>query len=151
MAQSLAQIYLHIIYSTKQREPFLGDVPLRQEMHAYIAGTIKAYGSHPLIVGGTADHVHILCTLPKTETYAKIIGESKRNSSKWIKTKNPKLSDFHWQNGYGAFSVSHLLIEKVRTYIQNQEKHHRVKTFQEELREFLIKHHIEFDERYVWD
>ncbi len=151
MAQSLAQIYLHIIYSTKQREPFLIDNNIRQEMHAYSAGTIKAYGSHPLIVGGTADHVHILCTLPKTETYAKLIGESKRNSSKWIKTKNPKLSSFQWQSGYGAFSVSHSLVSNVQEYIQNQEEHHQVRTFQEEFREFLTKHEIEFDEDYVWD
>ncbi len=86
MAQSLLK-FICTSFIQLNNAAIPGDVPLRQEMHAYIAGTIKAYGSHPLIVGGTADHVHILCTLPKTETYAKIIGESKRNSSKWIKTK----------------------------------------------------------------
>ena len=88
MPQSLAQVYLHIIYSTKHREPFLIDEHIRREMHAYVASIVKAHGSHPFIIGGTADHVHILCTLPKTETYAKLIGEAKRNSSKWIKTKH---------------------------------------------------------------
>jgi len=151
MSQSLAQVYLHIIYSTKHREPFLVDDGLRREMHAYIASIFKAYESLPLIVGGTTDHVHILCTLPRTETYAKMIGKSKRNSSKWVKTKDPKLSNFMWQNGYGAFSVSHSLISKVQAYISNQEQHHQKKTFQEELREFLTKHGITFDEQYIWD
>ena len=94
MSQSLAQVYLHIIYSTKNREPFLDDRQIRREMHAYIASIIKAYGAFPSIIGGTADHVHMLFTLPKTETYAKIIGETKRNSSKWIKTKGLKFSNF---------------------------------------------------------
>ena len=151
MAQSLADVNLHIIFSTKHREALLPDEQLRQEMHAYLASIIKAYGSHPFIVGGTADHVHMLCSLPKVESYSKLIGEAKRNSSKWIKGKNSALSGFHWQNGYGAFSVSHSLLPKVQDYIRNQEEHHRIRTFQEEFREFLMKHHIEFDERYVWD
>jgi len=151
MSQSLAQVYLHVIFSTKHRAPFLTDEGIRGEMHAYLASIVKAYKSHPVIIGGIADHVHILCTLPKTEAYAKLIGEAKRNSSKWIKTKGSQYTGFQWQNGYGAFSVSHSLMPAVREYIQHQVQHHRIRTFQEEFREFLLKHEVAFEERYVWD
>jgi putative transposase len=101
-----------------------------------------------VIVGGTGDHVHILCNLSRTQTVAKVIGEAKRNSSKWAKTKGP---DFSWQNGYGAFSVSRSQVDQVREYIAKQEEHHQEMTFQDELRTLLKKQGIAFDERYVWD
>ena len=151
MPQSLAQIYLHIIFSTKAREPFVADDGIRKEMHAYLASIMKEYDSPALIVGGTADHVHILSMLSRTQTIATIVGEAKRNSSKWIKTKGGDLGKFQWQNGYGAFSVSASKVGEVRNYIANQMKHHQKFSFQEEYRIFLRKHGVEFDERYVWD
>ena len=102
-------------------------------------------------MGGVADHAHILCSLSRTYSIAKILGEIKASSSKWVKTKGGILRKFIWQSGYGIFSVSQSQVEAVRQYIARQEEHHRKKTFQEEYRELLEKHQIEFDERYIWD
>jgi len=120
-------------------------------MHAYLASIMKAHGSPAQIVGGTADHVHILCALSRSATVAKVIGEAKRNSSKWIKTKGGDLELFQWQNGYGAFSVSFSKITEVREYISDQMNHHKRMSFQEEYRLFLRKHSLDFDEAHVWD
>jgi putative transposase len=149
MSQSLAKVYLHIVFSTKNRQPFLADKTLREECHAYLAGTCKNLGSPSLKVGGVADHVHILCFLSKTQAIADLVKELKRESSQWLKTKG--LSSFYWQNGYGAFSISPSHIDALREYIQNQEEHHRTESFQDEFRRLLEKYEVEFDERYVWD
>ncbi len=151
MSQSLVQIHIHIIFSTKNRIPFLVEAGIRKEMHAYLASILKAYDAPALIVGGTADHVHLLCSLPRTATIAKVIGEAKRNSSKWVKKKGGDLELFQWQNGYGAFSVSFSKTDEVREYISNQMTHHEKMSFQEEYRLFLKKHALDFDEAYVWD
>ena len=151
MPQSLAQVHLHVIFSTKNHMPFLVDTGLRKRMHAYLASIMKAYDSPAKIVGGTADHVHILCTLSRTTTIAKIIGETKRNSSKWIKTNGGDFELFQWQSGYGAFSVSFSKIEEVQKYISKQMEHHKKMSFQEEYRNFLRKHNVDFNEKYVWD
>jgi REP element-mobilizing transposase RayT len=143
MSQSLAKILVHIIFSTKNRYPFLLDEQIRKEMHSYLAKIFNEFNSHALIVGGTEDHVHILCSLAKTETLAKIIGESKRSSSLWIKSKGGLLEKFKWQRGYAAFSISMSHMERVRNYIDNQKDHHR--------KEFLEKYQIEYDEKYIWD
>lgn len=142
---------MHIVFSTKSRFPFLNTPDLRNEMHAYLGGTLKDLGCPVLIVGGPADHVHIFCVLSKNKPVSEVIGKVKRSSSKWVKTKGPALKKFVWQNGYGVFSVSQSHIERVRNYIQRQEDHHRRKTFQEEFREFLRLYDVDFDERYVWD
>ena len=105
MPQSLAKVYLHVVFSTKNRAPFLMDANLRQETHAYLAGACQNLGAPSIIVGGVADHVHILCFMSRTLTMADFIGELKRESSKWLKTKANHLADFHWQSGYGIFSV----------------------------------------------
>ena len=151
MPQSLAQVHIHVIFSTRKRVPFLVDAEIRKEMFAYLASVMKAYESPAQIVGGTADHVHILCALARTATIAKAIGEAKRNSSKWIKTKGGDLELFEWQNGYGAFSVSFSKIAEVREYVSDQMNHHRKMSFQEEYRIFLRKHSLDFDEARVWD
>ena len=151
MPQSLAQIYLHIVFSTKNRQPFLEDETLRTETHAYLAGTCRNLGSPSLIVGGVEDHVHILCMLSRKCTVADFLRELKRDSSKWIKTKKTSLSSFHWQFGYGAFSVSPSHVNSLRKYIADQEEHHRRETFQDEFRRLLKKYGVEYDERYVWD
>jgi REP element-mobilizing transposase RayT len=151
MAQSLAQVHIHVIFSTKYRKPFLVDPALREEMHAYLASVMKAYESPAQIIGGTADHVHILYALSRSATIAKVIGEAKRNSSKWMKTKGGDLELFAWQNGYGAFSVSFSKVSEVRKYISDQMDHHRKMSFQEEYRLFLQKHGVDFDDAYIWD
>jgi REP-associated tyrosine transposase len=151
MPQSLAQIYVHIVFSTKNRQPFLLDKTLRANCHAYLAGTCKARGSPSLIVGGVEDHVHILCTLSREESIAVLVRELKRESSKAMKEKTPDLRAFYWQSGYGAFSVSPSHVAVLKNYIANQEEHHRNETFQDEYRRLLRKYAVPYDERYVWD
>jgi putative transposase len=151
MSQSLANLLVHIIFSTKNRYPFFANRDIRSEMHAYLGGTCNNLDCLVLIVGGISDHVHILSKLSKNISVAKLIGEIKRESSKWIKTKGRILEKFAWQNGYGAFSVGKSEVEKVRAYILNQEEHHRKRNFQDEFRQFLKGYEIGYDERYVWD
>jgi putative transposase len=151
MPQSLAKIYLHIIFSTKNREPFLANHDIRNEMHAYLGGTCKHLGCPVLSVSGVSDHVHICCMLSRTITIADLIGEIKRESSKWIKSKGGLFSKFAWQNGYSAFSVGLSEIDRVKAYIAGQEEHHRKKTFQDELRVLYREYGIKYNERYVWD
>ena len=151
MSQSLANILVHIIFSTKNRYPFFADRDIRSEMHAYLGGTCNNLDCSVLIVGGISDHVHILSRLSRNISASKLIGEIKRESSKWIKTKGGILKKFGWQNGYGAFSVGKSEVEKVRAYILNQEEHHRKRNFQDEFRLFFKGYKVEYDERYVWD
>src|SRR5262245_59119810 len=151
MSQSLSRIYLHIVFSTKGRRQYFQDADLRTELHNYLGGTCRNLECPSLCVGGVDDHVHILCRLSRTFTVAELVRELKRESSKWLKTKSTELLDFHWQDGYGAFSVSHSNVETVRKYIAQQAKHHRSETFQDEFRHLLRLHEIEWDERYVWD
>jgi REP element-mobilizing transposase RayT len=150
MPQSLSQLYVHLAFSTKHREPLLL-APLRSEMHAYLATVLTNSGSPAIKVGGMSDHVHALFHLSKNNSLAGIVEEIKTSSSKWIKTKGKAMASFHWQNGYGGFSVSPAHVEKVAEYIEQQETHHRVVSFQEEYRRLLKRYGIEYDERYVWD
>jgi REP element-mobilizing transposase RayT len=151
MAQSLSQIYLHIVFSTKNRISFLRDRTLRQRIHAYLAGTCRNLDSPSLIVGGVEDHVHLLLRLGKEMNVSTLIRELKRDSSKWIKGLAPDLRTFYWQQGYGAFSVSPSHVDPLKKYIASQEEQHRRETFQDEFRRLLRKYGIEYDERYVWD
>ena len=151
MAQSLSKILVHTVFSTKNRRPFLNDAKLRTELHAYIGGILTQLDCQPIIVGGVADHVHALSTLARTRTIADILKELKRGSTLWIKSADPSLGNFAWQNGYGVFSIGASQISAVRLYIANQEEHHRKITFQDEFRTLLKRYDVEFDERYVWD
>ncbi|MBX2992309.1 MAG: IS200/IS605 family transposase [Bacteroidetes bacterium] len=151
MPQSLANVLVHIVFSTKDRYPFLGDKDFRSELHAYLGGTSKACGCAVLCIGGVADHVHLLCSLSRTMALANLIQELKVQSSKWAKTKKTTLRKFSWQNGYGVFSVGRGEINHIVDYIRNQEEHHRRTTFQDEYRALLREYEMEFDERYVWD
>jgi len=151
MAQSLAKILVHIVFSTKERRPFLRDKSLREELHRYLGGILANLDCQALIVGGAEDHVHLLCALSRTHTPAEIVKELKRGSSLWLKTKSSELWDFAWQNGYGMFSIGFSQIESVRAYIARQDEHHRKVSFQDEFRRLLKRYAIEFDERYVWD
>ncbi len=151
MPQSLVQIYIHIVFTTKHRAPFLKDETFCDRTHRYLAGICKNLNSPALIVGGVEDHVHLLCRLGKTIDIADLIRDLKRDSSKWIKVKQPQLADFHWQQGYGAFSISPSHVDGLKIYIANQEDHHRKESFQEEFRRLCSKYGLEIDERYVWD
>ncbi len=150
MPQSLAQIYIHIVFSTKERYPFI-DTAIEPELFAYIGATIKRCEGIPFLINGTADHLHILSSLPRMMSLSKYIEEIKRNSSRWIKTKGGKYEKFAWQNGYGAFSVSSSRKDSVVRYIAGQKEHHKRVTFKEEFITFLEKYNNEYDERYLWD
>lgn len=150
MGQSLVKNYVHLVFSTKHRQPFI--VPaIENELHAYLGGICKDLECPPIKIGGYTDHVHILCMLSKKLPLMKLLEEIKTNSSLWIKTKGAAYADFYWQNGYGAFSVNPSEVDKVIDYIARQHEHHRKKTFQDEYRAFLKKYAVEYDERYVWD
>jgi hypothetical protein len=112
---------------------------------------MKNDGCPSLQVGGVEDHVHPLFVLSRTRSLAQVVENVKTSSLKWLKSKSPALADFHWQNGYGVFSVGRSEVDGLINYIRHQEDHHRTATFQEEYRRFLIEHSIDFDERYVWD
>ncbi len=151
MPQSLVQVYVHVVFSTKHRTPFLLDRALREETHHYLGGTCRNLESPPIIVGGVADHVHILCHLSKNWSVSDVVRDLKRESSKWLKDRSPDLSHFYWQNGYGAFSVSPRELDVVTEYIANQESHHATESFQDEFRAILAEYRTDYDERYVWD
>jgi REP element-mobilizing transposase RayT len=150
MPQSLAKVYLHAIFSTKNREPNLLD-DWRDELFRVMGGTANNLGCQSLIVGGTSDHVHMLFQLGRTITIADAISKIKSTSSAWINQNHLATIAFHWQAGYAVFSVSQSNIEAVRAYIQRQLEHHRNVSFQDELRDWLRRYQIEWDERYVWD
>lgn len=150
MPQSLSKVIIHIIFRTKDRQPWL-DRDIRPRMHAYVATVGRDLNGEVLRVGGVADHLHIVATLPRTLSQAEMVETMKKTSSKWIKELDSKYSQFYWQRGYGAFSVSPSQLDAVVQYVENQEEHHRTRTFQEEYREVLRKYGVEFDERYVWD
>ena len=120
-------------------------------MQAYLATVLRSHDCETLIVGGTGDHVHALFDLSRKYSIATIVKEIKRTSSAWVKDVAPSCKRFHWQNGYGAFSVSQSHLDRVYRYIERQEEHHRRLTFQDEFRSLLKKYGIEYDERYVWD
>jgi putative transposase len=150
MPQSLSKVILHIIFSTKNREPWL-DSEVRPRMHAYLATICHDLGADFVRVCGVPDHVHIVTTLPRTLSQAQLIEQIKKVSSKWIKALDTRYRGFFWQRGYGAFSVSPSQLDSVLEYVNQQREHHRTRTFQEEYRDFLRKHGVDFDERYVWD
>ena len=150
MSQSLVKNLIHLVYGTKSRERWIPD-DVGDDLYAYQAGIYKQWESPALIIGGIDDHVHSLFSLSKNHALIKIVEEVKKGSSKWMKTDGPRNPDFHWQNGYAAFSVSQSQVEKVKQYIANQKEHHRRVSFQDELRELFRRHGVEWDERYVWD
>ena len=151
MAQSLARLWTHLIFSTKNRFPFLNDKQLRSDMHAYVAQVLRQQNCETLIVNGVEDHVHALFALSRTRSLASVVKEIKRTSSGFAKELSQRLAKFHWQSGYGAFSVSQSNLEQVIRYIENQEEHHQSVTFQDEYRALLKAYRIEYDERYIWD
>ena len=151
MSQSLSQIYLHIVFSTKYRAPRLQDHELRERTHAYLVGACRGLGSPSLAIGGVEDHVHILCRLSKTLYVSELVRELKRESSKWLKEQSPDLADFYWQNGYGAFSISPGHLDALKVYIAHQEEHHKTEAFQTEYLRLLTLYEAEYDPEHLWD
>ena len=150
MPQSLANVLLHIVWSTKHRERWIADED-RERLHAYTIGVLVNLGCPSLETNSEPDHLHILCSLSRTITIAQLVEKVKTGTSAWMKTLGPRYAEFHWQGGYSSFSVSESLVPRVREYIRNQREHHRARSFQDELRALLKKHGVAFDERYVWD
>ncbi|HSS20847.1 MAG TPA: IS200/IS605 family transposase [Pyrinomonadaceae bacterium] len=150
MAQSLSSILIHLIFSTKNREPFITPT-IESEIHPYLASIFRELKSPTLCLNGTGDHIHVLFTLSRVIKIADLVQEVKTESSKWIKTKGSDFRNFHWQKGYGAFSIGQSQVETVKRYIAQQKVHHKRVTFQDEYRKFLKSYNIDCDERYVWD
>jgi putative transposase len=148
MAQSLAQVYVHLVFSTKERAPLI-TAPAITRLHAYLAGSLAAIQCPALMVGGVADHVHLLFSLSKNMALSEVVKHAKIESSKWMKSEGGA-ADFAWQAGYGAFSVGASQIEAVKTYVSGQEQHHRQRTFQDEFRLLLQRYGVSYDEAYVW-
>ncbi|QDU18227.1 IS200/IS605 family transposase [Urbifossiella limnaea] len=148
MPQSLSRVLVHLVFSTKNREPRITPAH-RGRVFDYLGGALAALDCPPVRVGGMPDHVHLLFVLAKTVSVSKVVEEVKKESSKWAKQHVGP--DFYWQSGYGAFSVSPSTVEAVRVYIENQEEHHQGRSFQDEFRGLLRRHDVEWDEQYVWD
>ena len=148
MPQSLAKVYIHIVFTTKTGFPFIAE-SIRPELQSYMIGTLSGLGVYTHEIYANPDHIHILCTLPRTITMADLVSKVKTSSSKWIKTKG--INDFDWQDGYGVFSVSASKVPVVKKYIRNQPEHHKAEVYKDELRRFFVEYKIEYDERYVWD
>jgi putative transposase len=151
MPQSLSAVYLHAVFSTKDRHRFLREPMLRINLHAFLGGVSRRLDCPSIIAGGTDDHIHQLIRLGRTIAQADWIKEIKRTSSLWVKQREPRLCSFAWQAGYGFFSVSPSDLDAVRQYIASQEENHRKVSFQDEFRTMLKEHGLEWDERYVWD
>ncbi|PAY19560.1 transposase [Rhodopirellula sp. SM50] len=151
MPQSHAQVWLHIVFSTKERRPFLRNDDFRTEMFRMLSHHVKTSKCTSASVGGYFDHVHLLVGLHRTITIAKLVEQVKTETSKWAKGHEKGSSIFAWQSGYGAFSVSHSLRGVVDDYIRNQFEHHAKMSFQDEYRRLCEKHNLDIDERYVWD
>jgi putative transposase len=150
MPQSLARLHVHLTFSTKDRAPILDD-SVRVDFHRYAAAILKKLACPVTLVNSVDDHVHVLFELARTVALCEVVKKVKASSSAWIKTQGKDHEGFAWQSGYGAFAVSQSHVASVRDYIAGQQEHHRTRSFQDEFREFLRSHEIEYDERYVWD
>jgi len=148
MSQSYTKVFVHITFRTKYNYPYLKP-EIRDELNAYIGGILNNYSSIPLQVGCVFDHVHILCTLPKTLSLSNLVEQVKKSTSKWIKQKGKEYHLFYWMPGYGAFSVSSSGVEATKRYIQNQEEHHKKSSSRNELKKLLREYNISYDEKYL--
>jgi REP element-mobilizing transposase RayT len=150
MPQSISSVLIHLVFSTKRREPSITP-EVEEELHAYLAAVFRECQSPAITINGTANHVHALFVLSRTATISGLVEEVKKRSSKWIKTRGAEFRHFQWQAGYGAFSIGQSNVEALKKYIATQKEHHRRRTFEDEYRAFLQKYGAQFDEKYVWD
>jgi len=149
MANSYLQVYVHYVFSTKNREPLI-DSRMENELWKYMVGVAKSNNINPVIINGTDDHVHVLVSLPSTITIAKAIQQIKGASSFWVNKYFDETTDFEWQVGYGAFSVAHSNLKTTISYIKNQKEHHKLHSFEDEYVELLKKNDVSYDEKYLW-
>jgi putative transposase len=150
MAQSLARMYVHLVFSTRYRAPLLDD-SLRSDLHTYMQAILQDHGCFVVAINSVDDHIHLLFHLARTKSISEIVEHLKSSSSKWVKTRGNRYRDFFWQAGYGAFSVSERQVEIVKRYIAMQQQHHNRYAYQDEYRALLAEHRIPYDERWVWD
>lgn len=150
MPQSLSNILLHIVFSTKERRPLIRPA-IERELYRYLASVCRACDSPAHEVGGTQDHVHIICSLARTTTVSGLLEEVKKRSSKWIKTKGKEYRFFAWQRGYGAFSIGTSQLPAVSRYVAQQKEHHKKRGFKAEFLALLRRYGVAYDEQYVWD
>jgi len=150
MAQSLANILVHLVFSTKERRPFINET-IADDLYRYLATACATCGCPARRIGGTQDHVHILLSLSRTMAVSDLVKEVKTSSSKWIKTKGQEYRSFAWQGGYGVFSIGQSQVSTLTRYTDSQREHHRRRPFQDEFRALLRRYQVEYDERYVWD
>lgn len=149
MSQSLTKLYVHLIFHVKSDTCFIRQED-ENELYGYIGGLIKLSKSIPININGTRDHLHVLCIMSKNVSLADLLEDIKRNSSRWIKTKNTHYRNFSWQGGYAGYSVSQSKVEVMNRYIENQKEHHKHQTFKEEYLQFLIENGVEYNEEYLW-
>ena len=149
MSQSLSKLYVHIIFHVKNEQMSIRPED-EKELYAYIGGIIKQNASFPIKINGTENHLHVLSTLSKNLSLANLVEEIKKNSSRWIKTKNIYYQDFAWQGGYAGYSVSQSKITVVANYIERQKDHHQKQSFKDEYLQFLRRYGVDFDENYLW-
>lgn len=150
MSQSLGNVLVHLIFSTKDRRPLITD-SIREPLHRYITGIFQHHDSPLITTNSVDDHIHVLFKLSRKFSIAEIVEQVKSGSSGWIKKQLPEFRDFYWQGGYGAFSIGQSQVDQVKGYIARQPEHHQRESFQEEFRKILRRYEVEHDERYVWD
>jgi putative transposase len=151
MPQSLSVVCCHLVFSTKDRRPWLSDPSLSSDLHAYMGGISNKLDCKPIRVGGQPDHIHLVGFLGRSVSQKDWVKELKRTSHLWLEKQTPDLCDFAWQGGYAIFSVSESNREQIESYVVRQEEHHRKRNYQDEVRGLLRKHRMEWDERYIWD
>ena len=149
MSQSYSSLLIHIVFSTKNRENIITP-DIQGELYSYVATICKANKSPLLKIGGMQDHIHILLSLSRLVAIAKLVMDIKTNSSKWLKTKDDKFTDFAWQKGYGAFTLGQSAIKQCADYIANQAEHHKTISFENEFLNFLEKYQIKYNQKYIW-
>lgn len=149
MSQSLSKLYVHAVFHVKNESIAIHKED-RDILYAYIGTVLKYLQSVPIMIGGTGNHVHVLCVMSKNIALAKLMEDIKRHSSRWVKNIGEHYRSFSWQGGYATFSVSQSLVERTKKYIENQEEHHKRINFQEELILFLKEYNIDYNENYLW-
>jgi putative transposase len=150
MAGTYTKLFYHIVFSTKQRQSFIS-ASVEEELYKYLAGIVRGIGGSCIAVNGMPDHIHMLVMLPPKIALSDAMREIKANSSKWLHETKPALTQFGWQDGFAAFTVSKSGVEAVHEYIREQKSHHARRDYKAELLELLARHEVDFDERYVWD
>lgn len=149
MPGSFHSIFLHIVFSTQERQPYLVSEQ-RERVFDYMSAILRNLGCEFVLVNGYVEHVHVVCSLPVTLAPMELVGKLKCNSSKWMREGVEGLEDFRWQSGYAAFSFSRRQLPSVCRYVGNQQHHHQTTTFEDEYREFLALAAVAYDEEYLF-